>query len=116
MGWWSYLIANNIEISRLLTEEISEDEFQPIEITWQAEKDPQTILNAAKSVAKRGNFGMRHRISRDAHDRTFDRRLPAELTAGEIDRYKQVGSDAGQALENVFPLLAPVRQKRRSRE
>jgi Xaa-Pro aminopeptidase len=102
-----YVIANNIEISRLLTEEISEDEFQPIEITWQAEKDPQTILNAAKSVAKRGNFGCDIGFPETRMIEPSIAGCRAELTAEEIDRYKQLGSDAGQALENVFPLLAP---------
>src|SRR6188768_2639873 len=46
------IIANNIEIDRLMSEELPEySEFEPVEVSWQAEKDPQTILRAARSVA-----------------------------------------------------------------
>src|SRR6187401_1072026 len=42
------IIANNIEIDRLLNEELSASSFEASEITWQAEKDSQTVLKAAK--------------------------------------------------------------------
>src|SRR5215203_6353933 len=37
-----HVVANNIEIGRLLAEEVAATDFEPIEITWQSEKDPQT--------------------------------------------------------------------------
>src|SRR5215213_9400560 len=46
-----YVIANNIEIGRLLAEEISAEDFEPIEIGWQAEKDPKIVIHAAKRAA-----------------------------------------------------------------
>src|SRR5690348_15118728 len=51
------VIANNIEIDRLLTEEIPPSSFERSEVTWQEEKDPQTILNAARSIAGGDKLG-----------------------------------------------------------
>ncbi len=47
-----YLIANNIEMPRMLAEEISETEFEPIEFGWQQEKEQPTLLSElAESVS-----------------------------------------------------------------
>src|SRR4051812_27321805 len=46
-----FLIANNIEMSRLLTEEVSAADFEPVEISWQDEKASiDTILSSATSL------------------------------------------------------------------
>ena len=102
-----YVIANNIEMSRLLAEEISEDDFEPIEITWQSDKAPDAILKAAKSFAAGGNLGCDIGLADARWVEPWIASCRYELTPEETDRYKQVGSDAGQALENLVPLLAP---------
>ena len=45
------LIANKIERARLLTEEISPDDFEPIEVSWQSERDPQIAFMRRQQVA-----------------------------------------------------------------
>ena len=101
------VIANNIEIDRLLNEELPTSSFEPLEITWQAEKDPATILNAAKSVAGGDRLGCDIGFP---ETRWIDPSIAgcrAELTAEEIDRYKELGRDAGEALGRVIPTLFP---------
>jgi antitoxin VapB len=104
-----YLIANNIELSRLVDEELSEYDFQPIEISWQAEKDASTILNAARSVAGGGNFGCDIGFPETLWIEPSIAACRSELTPEEMDRYKQLGSDAGHALGSVIPSLVPGR-------
>ena len=102
-----YLIANNIEMPRLLAEEVSEDDFNPIEVTWQAEKDPRAILNAAKSLTNGSKFGCDVGFP---ETRSIDSLIAScryELTSEEVDRYKQLGVDAGQAIENICSRLEP---------
>ena len=103
-----FLIANNIEMPRLLTEELPEfAEIEPIEITWQDEKDPQTVLNAARSVAGGSEFGCDIGFPETRWIEPSIAACRAELTADEIERYRSLGRDAGGSLENLVPKLAP---------
>jgi Xaa-Pro dipeptidase len=102
-----YVIANNIEMPRLLTEQISEYDFNPIEVTWQAEKDPHTILNAAKSVTNGSTFGCDVGFSETSFIEPLIAECRYELTQEEIDRYKQLGQDAGKAVGQVILTLIP---------
>ena len=101
------IIANNIEIDRLLTEEISPSSFERSEITWQAEKDPSTILNAAKSFAGGDKLGCDIGFP---ETRWIDPSIAScryELTPEEITRFRELGRDAGEALNDVIPQLVP---------
>ena len=96
-----YVIANNIEMPRLVDEELSEFEFQPIEVTWQSEKDASTILNAARSVAPGSNLGSDIGFPETRWIEPSIVSCRSELTPEEMDRYKQLGSDSGRALGDV---------------
>ncbi|MBA3351477.1 MAG: M24 family metallopeptidase [Blastocatellia bacterium] len=99
-----YVIANNIEMPRLLSEEISEAEFQPIEVDWQAERDPQTIITAAQSVAP-GAFGSDIGFPETRWIEPSIAACRFQLTPQEDERFRRLGSDAGTALQNVIPRL-----------
>ncbi|PYT01773.1 MAG: hypothetical protein DMF63_02725 [Acidobacteria bacterium] len=101
------IVANNIEIDRLLTEEIASSSFEPVEVTWQAEKDPQTILNAAKSVAGGGTIGCDIAFPEARLIEPLIASCRYELTPEEIDRFRELGHDAGEALNNVTSKLVP---------
>ena len=102
-----YVIANNIEMPRLLAEQISEYDFNPIEVTWQAEKDPLTVLNAARSVASGNNLGCDVGFADTRNVEAAIAGCRYELTNEEIDRFKQLGQDAGEAVGRVIPTLFP---------
>ena len=101
-----YVLANNIEMPRLLSEEVSPDDFEPIEIAWQAEKDPQTILSAARSVAN-GELGCDIGFPETRWIEPSIAECRSELTSEEIARFRKLGADAGESLGRLIPTLAP---------
>ena len=101
-----YLIANNIEMPRLISEEISLADFQPIEVTWVAEKDPQTVLKAARSVTD-GNIGCDIGFPETGWIEPSIATCRFQLTPEEIQRYRDLGRDAGEAFAKMIPKLAP---------
>jgi antitoxin VapB len=108
-----FVIANNIEMPRLLSEEISGDEFEPIEIPWQEEKASfATVLDAARSVLNAGKL---------ASDIFLNDKLRAieplvascrySLTQPELTRIRELGRDAGKAIGDVIGKLSPGRSE-----
>ena len=102
-----YTIANNIEMSRLLSEEVSRAEFEPIEITWQSEKDPYAVINAVGSVAGDGDIGCDIGFPETRWIEPSIATCRFELTPDEIERFKDLGRDSGTAFESVVPRLSP---------
>jgi Xaa-Pro dipeptidase len=101
-----YLIANNIEMPRLLAEQVSVDDFEPIELTWQAEKDPKSIIHAAGSLTI-GDLGCDIGFPETRSIETSIAECRAELTPEEVTRYKELGRDCGHALGRLIPTLSP---------
>lgn len=101
-----YLIANVIELERLLTEEVSGDDFQPIGFPWQ---DGSLMVRKARSVIGEGG--------RLASDLAIDHQIPVvegriapcryELTGSEADRYRILGRDAGTAMTTAISTIRP---------
>ena len=103
-----FVLANNIEMPRILSEEVSSDDFEPIEFGWQEEKsNANLIFEKAKSLLE-----MNEKI---ASDLSFHREIASlenpiskcryELTEAEIERYKNLGKDAGIALGNAIKVI-----------
>ena len=105
-----FLIANNIEMPRLLEEEICECDFEPVELSWQAEKaSVQTVLNAANSLLVGGTS-----LATDlclSHDlRVIEAQISPcrhQLTEPEIERYRRLGSEAGEVLRDTIADISP---------
>ena len=99
-----FLIANNIEMPRLLAEEVSEAEFEPVELKWQDERaSANAVVEKIRSLGHHGDIGF------DLY--TFSPLRPIEaliaacrheLTSEEIGRYRDLGHDAGRAVGNVI--------------
>lgn len=103
-----YLIANNIEMPRLLGEELpAYAQLAPMEITWQAEKDPRSVLNAARSVTDGSEFGCDIGFPDTRWVEPSIAGCRAELTPEEIQRYRDLGGDAGTAFEKLVSRIAP---------
>lgn len=103
-----FVLANNIEMPRILSEEISVDEFEPIEFSWQDEKSAgDFVIEKAKLLAQ-GNKNL-------ATDLLLSPTIPAienliarcrySLTESEIVRYRNLGKDAGNVLGSLFETL-----------
>lgn len=101
-----YVVANNIEMPRMLAEEVSENDFEPVEIAWQVEKAVgDTALQEAGKLVE----------GEVATDIALFAAAPAiegkiapcrySLTASELERYKELGRDAGVGMRRVIDTL-----------
>jgi Xaa-Pro aminopeptidase len=104
-----YVLANNIEIDRIRTEELKEKEFEPIEFGWEEEKaDPQIVHRLARSLLTDELPIACDLAIGDA--RVWEgliARLRFRLTAGEMDRFRALGQEAGEAVGDVAASLVP---------
>lgn len=97
-----YLLANNIEMQRLLTEQVSAADFEPVEFSWQDEKiAPSLAVDKAKQIA--GEL-IATDIPLDVKTKAIEglvARCRYSLTADEVARIRRLGSDASGALDLV---------------
>jgi Xaa-Pro aminopeptidase len=104
-----FVLANRIEMARIMTEELTGQDFEPIEFGWEAEKgNPTLIPKLARSVmAAETSLGsdlsfpdvrvIEGAIARERY----------QLTTPEIDRFRTLGSDAGKAIGELARSLSP---------
>ena len=100
-----FVLANNIEMPRILAEKISAEEFEPIEFAWQEEKasgnfvieNAKSLLNENKTLAS--DLFLHKEI---APIENLISKCRYSLTETEIERYRKLGKDAGSALGNVI--------------
>ena len=103
-----YVLANAIEMPRMLDEVLAGLDYAPIEYPWVEDQDPAHSVRAAAGALKSGA-----RLAGDTPlpDVTAIEpmlmRARARLTDGEIDRYRRLGRDAGLALGNLCRGLTP---------
>src|SRR6476661_1408704 len=92
-----FVLANNIEMPRILSEEISPDEFEPVEFSWQDEKSAgDFVIEKARLLASDGK-NIASDLSLSSNTRTVEpliARCRYELTEAEIERFRNLGKDA----------------------
>ena len=105
-----YLLANTIETQRMLTEELPSGTFDPIEYSWQNEKENTgLVIEKANSVLQKG-AKLGSDVLIDGSVPVVEQKVAAcryELTPEEIGRYKLLGQDAGTILRNVLNKVSP---------
>lgn len=103
-----FVLANNIEMPRLLEEEISAKDFEPVEFAWEDEKSSgDFIIEKAKSLLNQ-NSDIASDLPLNPGLRSIENlisRCRYQLTEAEIERYKKLGKDAGKALREVFEVI-----------
>jgi len=105
-----FILANVIELERMLEEEVSEGDFEPVEYSWQAEKAaPEIVFEKAGLLLEKGA-----RIGSDVvinpETPVVEKRVAPcryQLTINELERFRAFGRDAGAALRQVIPKLNP---------
>jgi Xaa-Pro dipeptidase len=104
-----FLLANKIEMPRLLAEEVSADDFQPLEFAWEADKiDPAFVSNLAGSLLNDNS-----KIAADlplSNLRVVENliaRCRFSLTPQEIRRFRLLGKDAGEIVEQFISTIEP---------
>jgi antitoxin VapB len=110
-----FVLASRIEMPRLLAEELSEQEFEPIEFAWEEEKASPTFLIERARALLHDGAALGSDLSLGANARTIEAaiaRCRYQLTSSEIERFRQLGSDAGQALGHLVTTLAPGETER----
>ena len=105
-----FVLASRIEMRRVLAEEISAEDFEPIEFAWEDEKATADFLkNCALALLNKGDalgadlpFGADVRVVESAIAR-----CRYSLTESEIERYRLLGRDAGTAVGYLAKNLKP---------
>lgn len=105
-----FILANNVEMPRLLTEEVSETDFEPVEIIWQEERSAHNpiVKIASKLSAEGGPVAIDAPLNGHVH--TVEKIISEcrySLTSNEIDRFKALGRDAGNVIGRAIKNLEP---------
>lgn len=110
-----FVLANKIEMDRLLTEELNGQNYEPVEFAWEQEKgSPSLIADLARSlVAEELPLGSDLALTGDVRLIAGKiARARYKLTAAEVDRFKVLGRDAGKAIGDMARTLEPgVRER-----
>lgn len=104
-----FVLANRIEMPRLLAEEISEDDFEPIEFSWEEEKSASFLSLRALSLLEDGAT-IGSDLPVDPRSRTIEVPVAGcryQLTAAEIERYRALGKDAAEVVGDLMKNLTP---------
>ena len=105
-----FVIANNIEMPRLLAEELAAADFEPVEIAWQNEKAIGDLaLRKAKELLG-GNAAIATDLALFADARSVENKIAAcryQLTSDELARYRKLGRDSGTAIRHAIDKLNP---------
>ena len=97
-----YLIASNIEMQRMLNEQVDGKIFEPVEFQWQDEKaQPELVRLLAGDLAHGQVISDIPFTSAPAMESSFSC-CRFELTKQEIDRYRKLGKDATAAVANTI--------------
>src|SRR3954464_5235921 len=93
-----FVLANRIEMARLLAEELPEKIFEPVDFAWEEENGTASFLadRAATLLARHGQLlsDMARGPDCKVAENTIAR-CRYQLTTSEIDRYRELGHDAG---------------------
>jgi Xaa-Pro aminopeptidase len=105
-----FVLASKIEMDRLLTEELAGQGYQPVDFSWEDEKQsPSFVADLARSLVPEAlPLGSDLPLGGDV--RLVDgeiARARYELTTAEVDRFKALGRDAGRAIGDMARKVEP---------
>ena len=104
-----FVIANEIEMPRLIGEELAGGEWEPLSYPWAEEHArPRVVRDLAAGPASPDlRIGSDWPLADCVLVDSAVARLRAPLTAAEVDRYRALGADAGRAFGEVARAVAP---------
>jgi Xaa-Pro dipeptidase len=103
-----FVLANAIEMPRLLDEELAGLDYGPIEYPWTDDQNPARAVRAARSVlGEAAPLGADWPLPETTPLEPALSRARSLLTDGDIRRYRALGRDAGLMLGNVCLTLTP---------
>jgi antitoxin VapB len=105
-----FVLANNIEVQRILAEELPGGSFEPVEVSWQDEKANGALsLEKARSVLAKGSK-IAADLQIDAGGQGIENKIAScrhRLTSAEKDRFRLLGRDAGAAMGRAIGSISP---------
>lgn len=110
-----FVLANNIEMPRLLNEELADQDFEPIQFPWEEEKASSAfVATRALSLLTNGatlgsDLGIGPNV---VMIEPALARCRYQLTTSEIERFRLVAGDAAQAVAKLARTLVPGETER----
>jgi Xaa-Pro aminopeptidase len=103
-----HVIANTIEMPRLLEEALNGLGFEPREYPWTADHlDPPAVVAVARTLTGGASIGADALFAGVASMAAAVSAAQTPLTDQEIERYRRLGRDVARALETVCRGLPP---------
>lgn len=103
-----FALASRIEMARMLAEEITADEFEPVEFGWEEEKSsPAFLAERARALLDGGALGSDLALSGAGVVEGAIARCRYRLTESEAERFRALGRDAGEAIGELVRKLEP---------
>jgi Xaa-Pro aminopeptidase len=103
-----FVIANVIEMPRLLAEELAGGGWEPIDYAWTEEHlHADTLARLARSVSSENAIGADWPLAGATYIERPLARTRALLTQAEVERYRQLGADTGSAIGSLGRSLEP---------
>jgi Xaa-Pro aminopeptidase len=105
-----FVLANRIEMARLLAEELSEQDWEPVEFGWEEEKaNPSFVADRARTLLA-GGAALGSDLDVAGSARVVEGAfayLRYKLTDSEIERFRALGRDAGEVIGAMARTLLP---------
>jgi len=103
-----FVLANAIEMPRMLDEVLAGLEYEPIEYPWTEDQDPAHAVKTAKSaIGGDARLGADWPLPDVSAIESAIARMRAPLTDAEIERYRVLGAEAGRMMGGVCRALTP---------
>ncbi|HEX8336148.1 MAG TPA: M24 family metallopeptidase, partial [Pyrinomonadaceae bacterium] len=105
-----FVLASRIEMARMLEEELSEADFEPVEYGWEEEKASPTFLADLAAKVVGGSAALGSDLPLGGNVKAVDGAVSLcryELTPPELERFRLLGRDAGEAMGEVARSLSP---------
>ena len=105
-----FVLASRIEMRRLLEEELAGADFEPVEYGWEEEKASPTFVADLAATLLEGGAGLGSDLPAGPGVRVVEgvvARCRYRLTPPELERFRQLGRDAGEVVGAFAKSLEP---------
>lgn len=103
-----FVLANNIEMPRILAEEISAEDFEPVEFAWTKEKSSADFLAEKASSLLKNSGALGADLPANSSTAMVESAVANcryELTDAEVERFEKLGRDAGETFGDLIKTL-----------
>jgi len=105
-----FVLANRIELARLMTEQLNGQGYEPIDFAWEDEKANSSLVADLAHSLLTDQLPLGSDLALASTVRVVDTaiaRARYKLTAAEIDRFRALGRDAGEAIGKMARSITP---------